>query len=116
MSGIRSDSRCAGRSPTTRRWWRSSGGELATLQEVAESHSEAALLGALLYIRLGLGLLLVRQRLLARQTDATAAFLDPEDEHLHLAAGGEHLAMIGAARGPQLGVRHQSGLARAHAH
>src|SRR5712664_1896426 len=83
------------------------------LQEVAEGHPETALPGGVLAIGLRLRLLLVRQRLLARQANAPASLLDREDEDLHLAARREHAAMIGAARGAQLGVGHESRPARA---
>src|SRR6266850_7104819 len=81
------------------------------LQEIAEGHPETALLRRVLYIGLGRGLLLVRQRLLARQANAPPALLDREDEDLHLAARGEHPAMIGAAARAQLRAGHEPRLA-----
>src|SRR5437879_12418616 len=74
------------------------------LQEIAERHPEAALLRGVLEIGLRLRLLLVRPRLLARQTNAPSALLDRQDEDFHLAAGGEHAAMNRAARRAQLRV------------
>src|SRR5512134_2257341 len=72
-------------------------------QLFAQRHAEAAALARVLQVRLSLGLLLVGDRLLARQPDAAAPLLDGQHEHLHLTAGRERLARIGAAGGAQLG-------------
>src|SRR5215470_14715364 len=80
------------------------------LDALAEREPEAvAAPRALLHVGLRLGLLLARERLGVRETDAPAALLDREDEHLHLAVYGEGLAEIGAAARRELCRRHEPG-------
>src|SRR5215470_15363827 len=83
------------------------------LDALAEREPEAvAASRALLHVGLRLGLLLARQRLRVRETDAPAALFDREHEHLDLAVHGEGLAQIGAAARGELCGRHEPGLTR----
>src|SRR5215470_6514142 len=87
------------------------------LDALSQGQSEAvAPPGALLHVRLRLGLLLARQSLHVRETDAPAAFLDREHQHLDLAVHEKGLAGIRTATHRELGSGHETGLARTEAH
>src|SRR5262245_30330202 len=87
------------------------------LDALAQGQPEAvAAPGALLHVRLGLGLLLARERLRVREANAPAALLDREHQHLDLAVHGEGLAGVRAATHRELCRGHQTRLARAEAH
>src|SRR5882672_4638914 len=87
------------------------------LDALAERQPEAvAAFGALLHIRLRLGLLLARERLSVREADTPPSLFDREHEHLDLAVRGEGLAWVGAAAHRELSGGHEPGLPGAEAH
>src|SRR6516164_6001810 len=87
------------------------------LDALAQGQPEAvAAPGTLLHVRLRLGLLLSRESLRVRETNAPAAFLDRQHQHLDLAVHGEGLAGVRAAAHRELRGGHQTRLARAEAH